>query len=163
MARKGYCEICGKEYAHITQHYTTKRHLKRAQAAENETNDDAGQAATVQTEDPDKYSVGPDGTVRDDDKRTDVSIPADPETGYKNPDQGDQMTTAGIRIYQETTPENKPGGIDRLLDIAFSEQFAPLTITILNGIAERLTPNQNNDVVKPGQFRTENGDIVDRI
>jgi hypothetical protein len=88
--------------------------------------------------------------------------PTDENTDIENNEnmQEDNRSIAGIQIIDSNTGKKQPSGLDRLLDVVFSEQFAPITFSILDGIAKRLNGTANNEQSEGNFVTTVSGAVI---
>jgi hypothetical protein len=95
-----------------------------------------------------KYKVPKQEEVKEEEEE-----PTDENTDIENNEnmQEDNRSIAGIQIIDSNTGKKQPSGLDRLLDVVFSEQFAPITMSILDAIVKRVT-NQHNPEQEEGKY-----------
>lgn len=134
-----YCEICGREYNNIHQHYKTKKHQNAMASAEKSNDDNTDSRENIIT--PEKIN--------------DVEVQENEEI-----EEIEKTTTGTIQIIDSNTGKKQPSGLDRFLEIAFSEQFAPITLSIMDGIAKRLSGSANNEVEEGNLVKTVSGAVI---
>jgi hypothetical protein len=131
---RGYCEICNNEYANIYQHRQTQRHKDR----ESLINESRGQEETKNI----SGIIEPENNTIEQEEETNESQ----EEQIREPEQ-----RSTIQIIDSNTNKPSKNIIEKALDIAFSEQYAPITVSILNGVAERFN-NTHNPEQKAGNI-----------
>jgi hypothetical protein len=128
---KGYCEVCGREYSNIHQHYKTKKHANAVAAIESEENSIENNENIITPETIDNIPIE---EIKNDD----------------DDDIGNKQHNA-IQIIDSNTSKQQKSSIQEIMDIAFSEQFAPITMSILDGLVKRVT-NQHNPEQEDGKY-----------
>lgn len=126
---KAYCEICRREYNNIHQHYKTKKHANAVAAIENSENSIENNENIITPE-----TIG-DIPIEE--------IENDDDIGNKHHDT--------IQIIDSNTNKPQKSTIQEIMDIAFSEQFAPITMSILDAVVKRAT-NQHNPEQEDGKY-----------
>ena len=124
---QGYCAVCDKEYANLYQHNRTQGHKERASKQE------AKQDDTV------TYI------------ETDPSITTSNNSGVGNVVE----TEHSIKIIDGTAKENK-SVVKEIVEIATSEQFMPITMALLQGLAN-LANGHLNKQESAGMIKTQGG------
>jgi len=119
---RGYCDICKREYANIYQHKQTARHKELAENS-NKTEDNI--------------------EIVNDQEDT---IPEEPEDN--TPDKEPATAANTIQII-DGEPKKEKNTVEQIMEVAFSEQFAPITTSLLTALMERVT-NQHNPQQKKG-------------
>jgi hypothetical protein len=127
---KGYCEVCGREYSNIHQHYKTKKHANAVAAIESGENSIENNENIITPETIDNIPIE---EIKNDDD-----------------DIGNKQHNA-IQIIDSNTSKQQKSSIQEIMDIAFSEQFAPITMSILDGLVKRVT-NQHNPEQEDGKY-----------
>jgi hypothetical protein len=127
---KGYCEVCGREYSNIHQHYKTKKHANAVAAIESGENSIENNENIITPETIDNIPIE---EIKNDDD-----------------DIGNKQLNA-IQIIDSNTNKPQKSTIKEIMDIAFSEQFAPVTMSILDAIVKRAT-NQHNPEQEDGKY-----------
>jgi len=133
---RGYCEVCQKEYSNIYQHRQTKKHKD----IEVRINNEPEKANNIET-DNDVIKVE-DGSI-DDEQNNNVS----PEE-------------TKIQIIDEE-PKKEKSTINEIMEVAFSEQFAPITMSLLNAVVERLQGTHNPERKKGNITYTQAGEEIE--
>jgi hypothetical protein len=128
---KGYCEVCGREYSNIHQHYKTKKHANAVAAIESGGNSIENNENIITPETIDNIPIE---EIKNDD----------------DDDIGNKQHNA-IQIIDSNTSKQQKSSIQEIMDIAFSEQFAPITMSILDGLVKRVT-NQHNPEQEDGKY-----------
>ena len=134
MARnrnKGYCAVCDKEYANLYQHNRTEGHKRRASKQE------AKQDDTV------TYI------------ENDSPITTSNNSGVGNVDETKVLNEHSIKIIDGTVKESK-SVIKEIVEIATSEQFMPITMALLQGLAN-LANGHLNKQESSGMIKTQGG------
>lgn len=62
-----------------------------------------------------------------------------------------EKTTGTIQIIDSSTNKPQKSTVQQIMDVAFSEQFAPITMSILDAIVKRVT-NQHNPEQEEGKY-----------
>jgi hypothetical protein len=127
---KGYCEVCGREYNNIHQHYKTKKHVNAVAAIESKENSIENNENIITPETIDNIPIE---EIKNDDD-----------------DIGNKQHNA-IQIIDSNTNKPQKSSVQEIMDIAFSEQFAPITMSILDAIVKRTT-NQHNPEQEEGKY-----------
>lgn len=147
--KAGHCDLCNVDVKDIFQHNKTKKHLEALKNGKNTTEQPEGSTRNAipkpdSTEDRIRI-VTPSGIEAGtgDTEVTEDSYPSEldniPDIKEEPDEKNDnQRTIAGIQIIGENTGKKEKGALDRLLDTAFSEQYAPITMSILNNFAVML-------------------------
>jgi len=135
---RGYCEVCQKEYSNIYQHQQTKKHKDM----EARINNEPEKANNIET-DNDVIKVE-DGSM-DDEQNNNVS----PEE-----------TDTKIQII-DGEPKKEKSTINEIMEVAFSEQFAPITMSLLNAAVERLQGTHNPERKKGNITYTQAGEEIE--
>lgn len=128
---KGFCTVCDKEYSNLYQHNRTQGHKERASKQESKQDD------TV------TYI------------ETDSSITTSNNSSVDNMDEAKDLTEHSIKIIDGTVKESK-SVIKELVEIATSEQFMPITLSLLQGLAN-LANGHLNKQESSGMIRTQGG------
>jgi hypothetical protein len=131
---KGYCEVCQREYSNIYQHYGTKKH-KDMEAKVN--NEQLGQTG-----------IEEDSNV--------VRVEDEPEVQP----QKEAETDTKIQII-DGEPKKEKSTINEIMEVAFSEQFAPITMSLLNAAVERLQGTHNPERKKGNITYTQAGEEIE--
>lgn len=126
-----FCELCGREYSNIHQHYKTKKHQNAAASAE-KSDDSIENNENIIT--PEKIGNILIEEVKDDD---------DDDIGNKQPN--------AIQIIDSNTNKQQKSTVQEIIDVAFSEHFAPITMSIIDAIVKRVT-NQHNPEQEEGKY-----------
>ena len=139
-SQKGYCKVCQKEYANIYQHYGTKRHREM----EARINNEHKETDNIET---DNDVIKVEGGSMGDEQDNTVS-PKDTETDTR------------IQII-DGEPKKEKSTINEIMEVAFSEQFAPITMSLLNAVVERLQGTHNPERKKGNITYTQAGEEVE--
>jgi hypothetical protein len=131
---RGYCEVCQKEYSNIYQHQQTKKH-KDMEARVN--NEQLGQTG-----------IEEDSNV--------VRVEDEPEVQP----QKEAETDTRIQII-DGEPKKEKSTIKEIMEVAFSEQFAPITMSLLNAAVERLQGTHNPERKKGNITYTQAGEEIE--
>jgi hypothetical protein len=131
---RGYCEVCQKEYSNIYQHQQTKKH-KDMEARVN--NEQLGQTG-----------IEEDSNV--------VRVEDEPEVQP----QKEAETDTRIQII-DGEPKKEKSTINEIMEVAFSEQFAPITMSLLNAAVERLQGTHNPERKKGNITYTQAGEEIE--
>jgi hypothetical protein len=131
---RGYCEVCQKEYSNIYQHQQTKKH-KDMEARVN--NEQLGQTG-----------IEEDSNV--------VRVEDEPEVQP----QKEAETDTKIQII-DGEPKKEKSTINEIMEVAFSEQFAPITMSLLNAAVERLQGTHNPERKKGNITYTQAGEEIE--
>ena len=132
---KGFCTVCDKEYANLYQHNRTRGHKERA----------SKQAS--------KQESKQDGTLTY--IETDSSITTSNNSSMVNMDETPNLTEHSIKIIDGTVKEQK-SAIKEIVEIATSEQFMPITMALLQGLAN-LANGHLNKQESSGMIKTQGG------
>ena len=124
---KGFCTVCDKEYANLYQHNRTQGHKERASKQEMNIN-------VVEN---------------------DSSITTSNNSSMGNMDEAKDLTEHSIKIIDGTVKESK-SVVKEIVEIATSEQFMPITISLLQGIANLVNGHLNKQE-SSGMIRTQGG------
>ena len=135
-SQKGYCKVCQKEYANIYQHYGTKRHREMEARINNEHKE-------TDNIENDNDVIKVEGDKLDDKQDNTVS----PEKTQ-------------IQII-DGEPKKEKSTINEIMEVAFSEQFAPITMSLLNAAVERLQGTHNPERKKGNITYTQAGEEVE--
>jgi hypothetical protein len=127
---KGYCEVCHREYSNIHQHYKTKKHANAVAAIESGENSIENNENIITPETIDNIPI---------------------EEIKNNEDDIGNKQHNTIQIIDSNTNKQQKSTIQEIMDIAFSEQFAPITMSILDGLVKRAT-NQHNPEQEDGKY-----------
>lgn len=128
---KGFCTVCDKEYANLYQHNRTQRHKQRASKQESKQDD------TV------TYI------------ENDSSITTSNNSGMGNMDETQNLTEHSIKIIDGTVKESK-SVVKEIVEIATSEQFMPITLSLLQGLANLANGHLNKQESR-GMIKTQGG------
>jgi hypothetical protein len=128
---KRYCDVCGREYNNIHQHYKTKKHQNAM--------------ARVQKSDIDHTDIENNENII-----TPEKIDVVEEEENEKLEEKEKTTTGTIQIIDGNTKPQK-STVQQIMDVAFSEQFAPITMSILDAIVKRVT-NQHNPEQEEGKY-----------
>lgn len=128
---KGYCAVCDKEYSNLYQHNQTQMHKERAAKQESRQDD------TV------TYI------------EADSSITTSNNSSMGNMDEAKDLTEHSIKIIDGTAKEHK-SAIKEIVEIATSEQFMPITLSLLQGLAN-LANGHLNKQESAGMLKTQGG------
>lgn len=140
----GHCDVCNKDVKDLWQHNKGKKHLKMLEKAKSP-------------------EVPPEDTTGMGEGVSIVEGPTTPSEVTQTPTEEPQnKTIAGIQIIDGNTGKPEKSTVDNILEVAFSEQFAPITTALLGAIVSKLAPH-NEEQVGPGQFIAEDGMTYDRI
>jgi preprotein translocase subunit SecD len=131
---RGYCEVCQKEYSNIYQHQQTKKQ-KDMEARVN--NEQLGQTG-----------IEEDSNV--------VRVEDEPEVQP----QKEAETDTKIQII-DGEPKKEKSTINEIMEVAFSEQFAPITMSLLNAAVERLQGTHNPERKKGNITYTQAGEEIE--
>ena len=134
-SNKGFCTVCDKEYANLYQHNRTRRHKERASKQES------------------KQESKQDDTVTY--IENDSSITTSNNSGVGNMDEAQNLTEHSIKIIDGTVKESK-SAIKEIVEIATSEQFMPITMALLQGLAN-LANGHLNKQESSGMIKTQGG------
>ena len=129
---KGYCEVCGREYSNIHQHYKTKKHQNAVAEAEK---------SNVENTD----SIENNENIITPEKINGVEVQENEN------EEIPKNTTGTIQIIDSNTNKPQKSTVQEIIDIAFSEQFAPITMSVLDAIVKRAT-NQHNPEQEEGKY-----------
>jgi hypothetical protein len=137
-ATKKYCDVCNAEVTNWHAHIRTKKHVKNSIDKEglNDENTDTRNGIEF-------YQCNEETTSRNDNEGNKIMPPEIPIKENMQETKENNSTITGIQIIDSSG--NKKDSLDRLLDIAFSEQFAPITMSLLAGIANKLNGTANNE------------------
>jgi hypothetical protein len=127
---KGYCEICQREYNNIHQHYKTKKHANAVAAIESGENSIENNKNIIT---PGTIDNIPIQEIKNDDD----------DIGNKQPNT--------IQIIDSNTNKPQKSTVQEIMDIAFSEQFAPITMSLIDAVVKRAT-NQHNPEQEEGKY-----------
>lgn len=130
-----YCELCGRVYSNIHQHYKTKKHQNAAASAE-------------KSDDDSTDSIENNENIITPEKINDVEVQENEEI-----EEIEKTTTGTIQIIDSNTNKPQKSTVQEIMDIAFSDQFAPITMSILDAILKRVT-NQHNPEQEEGNLVT---------
>ena len=128
---KGFCTVCDKEYANLYQHNRTQGHKERAGKQESKQDD------TV------TYI------------ENDSSITTSNNSGMGNMDETQNLTEHSIKIIDGTVKESK-SVVKEIVEIATSEQFMPITLSLLQGLANLANGHLNKQESR-GMIKTQGG------
>ena len=128
---KGFCTVCDKEYVNLYQHKRTQGHKERASKLESK------QIDTV------TYI------------ENDSSITTSNNSSMGNMDEAKDLTEHSIKIIDGTVKEGK-STIREIVEIATSEQFMPVTMALLQGLAN-LANGHLNKHESSGMIKTQGG------
>jgi hypothetical protein len=131
---RGYCEVCQKEYSNIYQHQQTKKHKDMEARVNNE-------------------QLGPTGIEEDSNV---VRVEDEPEVQP----QKEAETDTKIQII-DGEPKKEKSTINEIMEVAFSEQFAPITMSLLNAAVERLQGTHNPERKKGNITYTQAGEEIE--
>lgn len=132
---RGYCAVCDKEYSNLYQHNRTQGHKERA------------------SKHASKQESSQDGTVTY--IETDSSITASNNSSMGNMDEAKGITEHSIKIIDGTVKESK-SAIKEIVEIATSEQFMPITLSLLQGLANLANGHLNKEQAS-GMIKTQGG------
>lgn len=127
---KGFCVVCDKEYSNLYQHNQTQRHKERV--SKQETKHD-----TV------TYI------------ENDSSITTSNNSSVGNMDEAKVLNEHSIKIIDGTVKESK-SAIKEIVEIATSEQFMPITLSLLQGLANLANGHLNREESR-GMVKTQGG------
>ena len=128
---KGFCTVCDKEYSNLYQHNRTRKHKERASKQESKQ----------------------DGTVTY--IETDSSITTSNNSSMGNMDEAKDLTEHSIKIIDGTVKESK-SVVKEIVEIATSEQFLPITMALLQGLANLANGHLNKQESR-GLIKTQGG------
>ena len=128
---KGFCTVCDKEYSNLYQHNRTQRHKERASKQEAKQDD-----TTIYIE-------------------TDSSITTSNNSSMGNMGEAKVLTEHSIKIIDGTVKESK-SAIKEIVEIATSEQFMPITMSLLQGLANLANGHLNKQESR-GMIKTQGG------
>jgi hypothetical protein len=131
---RGYCEVCQKEYSNIYQHQQTKKHKDMEVRVNNE-------------------QLGQTGIEEDSNV---VRVEDEPEVQP----QKEAETDTKIQII-DGEPKKEKSTINEIMEVAFSEQFAPITMSLLNAAVERLQGTHNPERKKGNITYTQAGEEIE--
>jgi hypothetical protein len=131
---RGYCEVCQKEYSNIYQHQQTKKHKDMEERVNNE-------------------QLGQTGIEEDSNV---VRVEDEPEVQP----QKEAETDTKIQII-DGEPKKEKSTINEIMEVAFSEQFAPITMSLLNAAVERLQGTHNPERKKGNITYTQAGEEIE--
>lgn len=146
---KGICEICNREYANLYQHKQSARYKKAL-----------GTEQTPKKEKKEKKELKSLGVVTVD--KT-ITEPIEPVKQVTEPTKTIEpaSTIAGIQIIDGNTAKKQLSTLDTILEKAFSEQYLPLTTSIIGALTAKLAPT--NTESHEGMIQTELGEWVAKI
>ena len=132
---RGFCTVCDKEYGNLYQHNRTQKHKERASKLES------------------KQESKQDDTVSY--IETDSSITTSNNSSMGNMDEAKDLTEHSIKIIDGTVKESK-SAIREIVEIATSEQFMPVTMALLQGLANLVNGHLNKQE-SSGMIKTQGG------
>lgn len=135
---RGYCEVCKKEYSNIYQHQQTKKHKDMVERFNNEPEE----ADNIENDnDVIKIEDGSMGNEQD-------NTVSPKETDTK------------IQII-DGEPKKEKSAINEIMEVAFSEQFAPITMSLINAAVDRLQGKHNPERKKGNITYTQAGEEIE--
>ena len=127
----GFCDICNVEYKSRYHHERGKRHKERASKQESKQDDTATYI------------------------ETDSSITTSNNSSMGNMDEAKDLTEHSIKIIDGTVKESK-SVVKEIVEIATSEQFLPITMALLQGLANLANGHLNKQESR-GMIKTQGG------
>jgi hypothetical protein len=86
----------------------------------------------------------------------------DPDIKFVDDPETEPETVSADRIQIiDGVPKEEKSTVKEILDVAFSEQFMPISLSILTAIADRLNNKHNPEVDKTGKIYTQAGELID--
>lgn len=135
---KGYCEVCDREYYNIYQHRNSKKHkrneeLQKLKQPENNSNENSGNGV--------EYIETPE-----------IEQTNNEVNEVKEQEQKEVKPPESIQIIDSNTGKKEKSILDEILEKAFSEQFAPITMSLINNILTKATGGNLNNEEEEGQI-----------
>ena len=128
---KGFCTVCDREYANLYQHNRTRGHKERASKQESKQDDTIAYI------------------------ENDSSITTSNNSSMGNMDETQNLTEHSIKIIDGTVKESK-SIVKEIVEIATSEQFMPITLSLLQGLANLVNGHLNTQESR-GMIKTQGG------
>jgi hypothetical protein len=127
----GYCAVCDKEYSNIYQHNRTQRHKRLSEREQKK----------------EEMNIN---VIEDN-----PSITTSNNSGVGSMDEAKVLNEHSIKIIDGTVKESK-SAIKEIVEIATSEQFMPITMALLQGLAN-LANGHLNKQESAGMIKTQGG------
>lgn len=157
--KKGYCEVCKKEYANYSQHLNTQKHKRNAETIQEKENNEKinTSSSTGSNINDDESALNGNGIIYTEGESTDTGSRNRHTKEVSDMQNETDMsennkTIAGIQIIDSETGKKQKGIVDEIFEKAFSPEFAPVTMSILDGLAKRLSGETMNQEQEEGQF-----------
>ena len=129
---KGFCTVCDKEYSNLYQHNRTQRH-KRLSAKEGQITKEMNINVV----------------------ENDSSITTSNNSSMGDMDEAKDLTEHSIKIIDGTVKESK-SVVKEIVEIATSERFMPITMALLQGLANLANGHLNKQESR-GMIKTQGG------